>query len=131
MSEAQAVEALTPAESPWEVPFGFLTYELTQTFEGPILGSDGQVVEYGPRAYHWGVQHIYDDGTVRIVVRPGDRDMYSASGYFMSIESLAGKPGQQFGNVHAALMAASHELLRWPHYRHALSNRQACPASSR
>lgn len=108
MSEALAAEALTTAESPWEVPFGFSTYELTQDIRGPIFGSDGQGVE---------------------VVRPGDRDIYSASGYYMSIESLAGTPGQQFSNVHAALKAASDELFRWPHYRHALSNARACSAS--
>lgn len=125
-------EALTPAESPWEVPFGFSTYELTQVFEGPFFGGDGQAVEHGPRVYHWGVQHIYDDGTVRIVVRPGDRDTYSASGYYMCIESLAGTPGQQFSNVHAALAAARDELVRWPHYRHALSDdARACPTSPR
>lgn len=131
MSEAQVAEALTPAESPWEVPFGFSTYELTQVFEGPILGNAGQVVEHGPRVYHWGVQHIYDDGTVRIVVRPGSRDNYSSGGYYMSIESLAGSPGQQFSNVYAALAAARDELLRWPHYRHALSAARTCPTSPR
>lgn len=131
MSETQAAEALTPVESPWEVPFGFCTYELTQTCAGPIFGGGGQVVGYGPHVYHWGVQHIYDDGTVRIVVRPGDRDTYSASGYYMSIESMAGTPGKQFSNVYAALTAASDELLGWPQYRHALSNARTCPAGPR
>ena len=112
---------LTPQESPWGVPFGFSTYELTQTLEGPILGGEGQPVEYGPRAYHWGLQHIYDDGAVRIVVRPGDRETYSAAGYYMSIETMAGEPGQQFGNVHAALAAAATELQKWSHYRQALA----------
>lgn len=131
MNDTREAEVLKPAESPWEVPFGFSTYELTQAFEGPVFGGDGQVVEYGPRVYHWGVQHIYDDGTVRVAVRPGDRDTYSASGYYMSIESLAGAPGKQFSNVHAALKAASDELLEWPHYRQALSNARTCHASAR
>lgn len=102
---------LTPCTSSWEVPAGFTTYELTQTLEGPINFADGHV-EYGPRVYHWGIQHIYDDGSLRIVVRPGDRDTYSASGYYMSIDSLAGQPGQPFPNVHAALAAAHVEVLK-------------------
>lgn len=108
---------LTPHDCPWSVPFGFSTYELTQTLEGPILCNDGQQVDHGPRTYRWGIQHIYDDGTVRIVVRPGDRETYSAAGYYMSIETLAGGPGQHFSNVHAALSAAATELRKWPHYR--------------
>lgn len=117
----RATAQLTPQQSPWSVPFGFSTYELTQTLHGPILGGDGQPVEYSPRVYHWGIQHIYDDGTVRIVVRPGDRETYSAPGYYMSIESLAGEPGQQFSNVHAALAAAATELRKIPHSRRALA----------
>lgn len=101
---------LVPCASPWEVPPGFDTYELTQTFEGPSNFSDGHV-EYGPVTYHWGVQHIYDDGNLRIVVRGGSRDYYSDAGYYMSIESLAGEPGQQFSNVHAALAAARAEVI--------------------
>lgn len=114
-------EGAMPQKSPWSVPLGFSTYELTQTLPGPILGGDGQPVDYGPRVYHWGIQHIYDDGTVRIVVRPGDRDTYAAAGYYMSIESLAGEPGQRFSNVHAALAAAATELRKLPHYRQALA----------
>jgi len=131
MSGAQEAEALTPAQSPWEVPFGMSTCELTQTVEGPIFGGDGRVVEFGPRIHLRGVQHIYDDGTVRVVVRPGDRDTYRASGYYMSVESLAGTPAQQFSNVHAALTAASEELLHWPHHRRALSLARIRPAGPR
>lgn len=121
ITEAAAVPQLTPQKSPWNVPCGFSTYELTQTLQGPILGGDGQPVDYGPRVYHWGLQHIYDDGTVRIAIRPGNRETYSAAGYYMSIESLAGKPGQQFSDVHAALAAAAAELRKWPYYREALA----------
>lgn len=117
-----AEDAQEPQKPPWSVPFGFSTHELTQTLHGPILGGDGQPVEYGPRVYHWGIQHIYDDGTIRIVVRPGNRERFSAAGYYMSIESQAGQPGQQFGNVHAALAAAASELRKWPHYRKALAD---------
>jgi hypothetical protein len=46
-------------------PFGFATYELTQTVDGPIITGDGQI-DHGPRAFHWGIQHVYDDGTLRI-----------------------------------------------------------------
>ena len=44
ISGAQEAEALTPAQSPREVPFGMSTYELTQTVEGPTFGGDGHVV---------------------------------------------------------------------------------------
>lgn len=123
MPNTEAAIAPEPpaVKPPWSVPFGFTTSELIQTLEGPIIGGDGQTVEDGPLIYHWGIQHIYDDGAVRIVVRPGDRETYSATGYYMSIESLAGEPGQHFSNVHAALAAAAAELRAWPHYRHALS----------
>lgn len=114
------MEALTPCQASWSVPFGFATYELTQTVDGPIIAGDGQI-DHGPRTYNWGIQHVYDDGTLRIVVRPGDRETYSASGYYMAIETLAGQPGRQFSNVHAALAAARDELLRWPNYRRALA----------
>lgn len=102
--------ALTPCKPSWEVPQGFATYDLTRIIEGPIQFGDGHV-EYGPREYHYGVQHIYDDGDLRIVVRPGNREYYSAAGYYMEIENLAGRPGRQFSNVHAAL-AAAREVVR-------------------
>lgn len=110
-----------PDGSPWNVPFGFSTCELSQTMDGPILGGDGQPIEYGPRIHSWGIQHVYDDGAVRIVVRPGDRETYSASGYYMSFDNMAGEPGQHFGNVHAALAAAATALQELPHYRRALA----------
>ena len=44
ISGAQEAEALTPAQSPREVPFGMSTYELSQTVEGPTFGGDGHVV---------------------------------------------------------------------------------------
>lgn len=58
------------------------------------------------------MQHIYDDGSNRIVVRRGDRETYSATGYYMEIETLAGKPGQQFGDIHTALSTAYEASLR-------------------
>lgn len=111
---------LAPCSPSWEVPFGFATYEATETIEGPIRYRDGHV-EYGRRDYHYGVQHIYDDGSLRIVVRPGSRESYGAPSWCMTIESLAGQPGQQFQTVEGALAAARGELSRWPEYRHALS----------
>jgi hypothetical protein len=111
---------LTSCKSPWEVPEGFASYEFTQEFHGVIGYKKGQPI-YGDAVYHWGVQHIYDDGELRIVVRPGNRERYSCGGYYMEIESLAGKPGQQFPNVESALAAAHDELIRWPRYREMIS----------
>ena len=109
---AQAsTEQLVPCNSPWWVPDGFSTYELNQIVDGPIQSAAG-VIDYGPRVYHWGIQHVYDDGDLRIVVRPGNRDSYVSGGYHMMIESMAGQPGQHFPNVESALAAARAEVRR-------------------
>lgn len=110
-----------PDGSPWNVPFGFSTCELSQTMDGPILGGDGQPVEYGPRIHSWSIQRVYGDGAVRVVVRPGNRGTYSAPGHYMSFGNMAGEPGQHFGNAHAALAAAATALQELPHCRRALA----------
>jgi hypothetical protein len=107
---------MTPDTASLYVPEGFVTSNLTTTLDGPIYVKDGRY-GYGPRTYYWGLQHIYDDGTLRIVVRPGNHETYSAPGYYMEIQPLAGRPGQQFSNVHAALSAARDEVLRQLHGR--------------
>lgn len=109
----------------WYVPPGFETFDVVQHFDGPIQCEGGRV-EFGPREYRWGVAHVYDDGELRIEVTPGSREGYSGGGYYLQIPTLAGTPGQQFSNVHAALEAARAEARR-----HEIRKAQARAGESR
>lgn len=106
--EARDLKERTEPFTGWYVPPGFETFDLVQVFDGPIICEGGRI-EFGPREYHWGVAHVYDNAGLRIVVRPGNRDRYSAGSYIMLIESMVGEPSQQFSNVSAALIAARDE----------------------
>lgn len=87
------------------VPEGFMATELVQQLDGPIHHEDGRI-EQDSRTLRWGLQHVYDDGELRIAVRRGDRETYSASGFYMDIQTVAGRPGQTFTDIGAALAAA-------------------------
>lgn len=88
---------LVPREQPfssWYVPPGFDTFDIVQ-----------------PSGHRWGPAHVFDDGELTIIVRGGDRERYSAGGYYMSIESDPSKPGQHFLNVDSALAEARRIVL--------------------
>lgn len=97
------LETARQAFNGWEVPPGFETFDVVQ--------------HVGEAAHRHGVAHVYDDGVDAVIVRPGNRDHYGTGGYYMSIESMTGKPGQHFDNVHAALSAARAWVLERRHAR--------------
>lgn len=86
------MEALDRPFTGWEVPAEFVTFNIVQRFD--------------ERVYRFGVAHVYDDGINRIVVTPGNDGLYTASGYFIRIETMAGTPGRWCSNVHEALSEA-------------------------
>lgn len=99
---------MTSAEtySDQHVPEGFVTSELVQHLDGPFHHGDGRI-EQGSLTLRWGLQHIYDDGHLRVVVRRGDRDNYdSTRGCYLDIQTMAGRPGQRFDDIGEALSAA-------------------------
>ena len=67
---------------------------------------EGQLVSHivaADEVRDFGTQHVYENGDVRAIVRPGDRESYIAGGFWFEIETLAGNPGQVFDNEADAL----------------------------
>lgn len=96
-----------------ELPEGFVTTEIIETFTGMIQrrGPDGNyTAEYGTITTNYGFQHTYDDGELRITVTPGDRETYTGPGWYVSIESMLGKPGRQLPDEASALAHAANEV---------------------
>lgn len=85
------------------------TAALTTTIAAPFMSYarvNGELVGTlvtEDQTTHYGTQYIFDNGTDRAVVRPGDRSSYTAEGFYFEIETLAGKPGQVFATLNEAL----------------------------
>lgn len=92
------------------VPSGFVTSELIQQLDGPIHHGDGRI-EQGPKVLTWGLQHVYDDRELMVVVRHGDRETYSATGSYMETQNTAGWAGHRFDDIGTALVAARDVVL--------------------
>lgn len=96
-----------------EVPEGFITTDIIHTFTGMIhrRGPNGNyTAEHGTITDNYGHQHTYDDGELRITVSPGDRETYTGPGWYVSIETMAGKPGRQCPDEASALAHAANEV---------------------
>ena len=93
--EAEHLEPLRAPFTSWAVPAGFVTFDVVQRI--------------GDVEHRHGPAHVYDDGVDAVIVRAGNRELYSHGGFYMSIESDPSKPGQHFAVVEAALA----EARRW------------------